>query len=476
MIKIKKNIFILSISCIALLLFSCQSNTNNTPEGWKLIWSDEFNGKALDLKKWDYQLGTGSQYGLDGWGNQEAQYYTKENISLAKGMLVIEAKKEAKNGKTYTSSRVRTVKEDGTILFATTYGRVEARIKLPIGNGIWPAFWMLPASDTYGNWASSGEIDIMEFRGRLPNRSYANLHYGEEWPGNKYSGSLYKYPEGSDGSDFHIYAIEWEPGIIRWYVDDSLFYETSSWWGMAPEADEPYDYPAPYDAPFYILLNLAIGGAFDEYRLPSDSEIPAKMYVDYVRVYEKTAGYNYNVSKPIPERDEKNFALYRKTDQGSFVIDPLFKTLNSDALSTNTMDVQSGQWYTLALAEFGGSAKTSVENDACHIHVQKEGNEVHSVQLLQHHGIAKGYTYLISFDAKSDKDRKIAVKIGGDDDNAWAVYSSQYAPQLTNEYAQYKYRLTMENESDPSARLEFNVGKEKGDVWLKNITVTRIDF
>lgn len=472
------------IQCILLLIiisfiffgFSCQSNAKKTSGDWKLVWSDEFSGKKLDVTKWDYQIGTGSQYGLDGWGNQEAQYYTEQNVSVSKGMLVIEAKKEAYAGKAYTSGRIRSMKDDNTVLYATTYGRIEARIKLPVGNGIWPAFWMLPATDTYGIWASSGEIDIMEFRGRLPNRSYGNLHYGEEWPGNKYSGSLYKYPNDSTGADFHVYAIEWEPGIIRWYVDDDLFYETSSWWAMSPGAKEPYEYPAPYDAPFYILLNLAIGGSFDEYRLPYDSDIPAKMYVDYVRVYEKTTGYNHKVSKPVPVRDEAAFNAYSQYEDASFISDPLFTTVNEEALSYNTMDVNSNQWYALALSEFGGSAKVSVEDDACHIHIIRQGGEVHSVQLLQHHGIAQGYTYVISFDAKAERNRKIAVKLGGDDDNAWAVYSSQYAPELTNEYQNFTYRFTMENVSDPSARLEFNMGKESGDVWLKNISVTQIDF
>ena len=114
---------------------------------WKLVWQDDFNGNKLDLTKWDYQTGTGSQYGLNGWGNDELQYYTPDNVSVKKGNLVIEARKEDKNGMAYTSGRIRSMKDDGTILYAPTFGRVEARMMLPKGDGIWPAFWMLPATD-----------------------------------------------------------------------------------------------------------------------------------------------------------------------------------------------------------------------------------------------------------------------------------------------------------------------------------------
>ncbi|MBP7478849.1 MAG: family 16 glycosylhydrolase [Spirochaetaceae bacterium] len=474
--KMNGSALVLCILMLIIFLTGCTSQPAADIEGWSLVWNDEFSGRKLDTQKWDYQLGTGSQYGLDGWGNQELQYYTKENIRLEKGMLIIEAKKEDKEGKPYTSGRIRTMKDDGTVLFAPLYGRIEARMQLPGGSGIWPAFWMLPADTAYGMWAASGEIDIMEFRGRLPNRTYGTLHYGEQWPGQKNSGSMYKFPEGEDGTGFHTYAVEWEPGIIRWYVDNNLFYETSSWWSMAPEAEEPFPYPAPYDTPFYILLNLAVGGAFDEHRTPDNTDIPAQMIVDYVRVYEKTGGYNHTVTKPVPDRDTASFESYRKTDEGNAVSDESFSSLNTESLSSNTMDKSSGSWYLLALSDFGGRAQASVENGKCRISIIHKGTEVHSVQLLQHLGIAKGYTYILSFEAKAEDNRAISVKIGGDDDNGWAVYSSQYSPSLSTEYTQFKYRFTMENESDASARLEFNVGKQDGDVWIKNICVTQAEF
>lgn len=471
-----KKIATLAVSCVALtaVFTGCTSSPKAEREGWKLVWSDEFNGKTLDRTKWDFQTGTGSQYGLSGWGNEEAQYYTEDNISFEKGNLVIEARKEEKGGKPYTSSRIRT-STDNEALFATTYGRIEARMLLPEGDGIWPAFWMLPATDKYGVWASSGEIDIMEGKGRLANRSYGNLHFGQPWPGNKYTGGMHKFDDETFGEDYHVYALEWEPGVLRWYVDDDMFYETSNWFAMALDADEPYPYPAPFDADFYILLNLAIGGTFDDFRMPGEDDIPARMYVDYVRVYEKEGGYNYDVHKPIPPRDTDKFESYRKADDGNFLMDPEFKTAELEGMATNTMDKASGNWYFLALSDFGGKATAKREDGAFHVSISQLGGEVHSVQLIQHHGIAKGYTYQIVFDAKASSERKMAVKLGGDDDNAWAVYSSAYSPKLTTEYQTFKYRFTMENESDSQARLEFNMGTDPADVWIKNVKVIAVE-
>ena len=138
----------ISVTLIASSILAGCSKQNaaskvKAPEGWHLVWNDEFNGKEIDLTKWDFQLGTGSQYGLEGWGNNELQYYRKENASVKDGNLVLEARKEDFGGCAYTSARLRTVKDDGTELFTKTYGRIEARIKMPTGNGIWPAFWLL---------------------------------------------------------------------------------------------------------------------------------------------------------------------------------------------------------------------------------------------------------------------------------------------------------------------------------------------
>ena len=248
---------------------------------WELIWYDEFLGETLDLTKWSYQIGNSYQ----GWGNYEAQYYTKENVSVKEGMLIIEARKEDMQGCGYSSGRIRTITEDGQILFSTQGGKIEARISMPIGDGLWPAFWMMPVGNDYGLWPLSGEIDVMEAKGRIPNSVLGTIHFGESAPNNKKMTGDY-YFEDSNISDFHVYAVEWDTNEIKWLVDNKVYYKTSDWYTVGEEG-EVCDYPAPFDKPFYLLLNLAVGGIFDNFILPKDEELPAQMKVDYVRVYKK---------------------------------------------------------------------------------------------------------------------------------------------------------------------------------------------
>ncbi len=252
---------------------------------YTITWCDEFTGEGdnvnaqgLDLDKWGVQTGTGTEYGLEGWGNGELQYYREENARVEDGRLLIEARNNSYEGADYTSARLRTEPT-----FSQTYGRFEAKIKLPEGEGLWPAFWMLPQDDVYGGWAASGEIDIMEAKGRLPDQSSGAIHYGGQWPDNTYTHGEYDFPEGRDITDFNVYAIEWEEDEMRWYVNDTLFFTAKLW------HTEGHDYPAPFDQDFHLLLNLAIGGHFDEYRTPPDSlfDEPVVMEVDYVRVYQK---------------------------------------------------------------------------------------------------------------------------------------------------------------------------------------------
>ena len=477
----------ISVTLIASSILAGCSKQNaaskvKAPEGWHLVWNDEFNGKEIDLTKWDFQLGTGSQYGLEGWGNNELQYYRKENASVKDGNLVLEARKEDFGGCAYTSARLRTVKDDGTELFTKTYGRIEARIKMPTGNGIWPAFWLLPATTDYGIWASSGEIDILEAKGRLPNRVYGTVHFGQAWPGNKYSGGMYKFPAGETIADFHVYSLEWEPGLLRWLVDGNLYYETQQWWSLGAGESEPYPYPAPYDKPFYILLNFALGGNYDGGVAPEASDLPAQMLVDYVRVYDKNEAYATNVTRPTPQRDETNFKSFTTSDGKNFIFDSGMQNAitdpnNTSMLSNENMDVHERAWYFLGLSDFGGSAISKAEKsdgiDGRRVQIKNVGNQNYSVQLIQHLPVAKGYSYKIQFDAKASAARKIAIKLGGDADNSWAVYSPEYYPELSTETKHFSYFFTMENDTDPTARLEFNLGLDSNDVWIGNVSVTQ---
>lgn len=237
--------------------------------GWVIAWHDEFDGSELDLKNWTFDIGGG------GWGNQEWEAYTNrpENVRVEDGMLVIEAREEPEliAGRNYSSARIKT---QG--LHAWQYGRIEARIKLPYGQGIWPAFWMLGDDLSKKGWPAAGEIDILEFIGKEPDHIYATVH-APGYSGGNGVGSSLVVSEQSLKNDFHVYAIEWEENEIRWYFDEQQYFKLT-----------PDDVPDKwiFDHPFFIILNLAVGGRWPGY--PNKTTVfPQFLYVDYVRVYQK---------------------------------------------------------------------------------------------------------------------------------------------------------------------------------------------
>jgi len=247
-----------------------QQCQNPTP-----IWADEFDGTAIDTTKWDVMLGDGCSYGICGWGNNELQSYQAENITVANGILSISAKKERVRAKNYTSGRIRTANMPSGGQW--TNGRFEARIKLPDGTGLWPAFWMLPTDPDVG-WPMSGEIDIMEATGQADMFAFGTLHYGQLWPDNEWtSNRILKQPD-SWSADFHEYAVEWEPNEIRWYLDDVLYSVKTP----ADMSDSAYWTFENYQ--YHFLLNLAVGGNIGG--TVDDSMLPNTMQVDYVRVYD----------------------------------------------------------------------------------------------------------------------------------------------------------------------------------------------
>lgn len=238
-------------------------------KGYTLTWADEFDGDTLNEAYWTHQVGNGGSEGIYGWGNNEKQVYRAESTSLADGIMTITASIQ---GSYICSSRIITRDK-----FEFTYGRVEARMKLPAGQGFWPAFWLLPSEDNpYGSWPTSGEIDIMEARGRVTNTVSGALHYGTP---HQYQTQSYIMEQGETIMNWHVYALEWEEDEIRWYCDDELYFTATTWSSNAAE------YPAPFDSDFYILFNLAVGGTFDNNLQPTIDMYPAEMKVDYVRVY-----------------------------------------------------------------------------------------------------------------------------------------------------------------------------------------------
>ena len=257
------------------------------PEGYYLVWHDEFDGDELDSSNW------AGEYHRPGWVNNELQTYVVDgdNYFVEDGDLVIQPLTGTNdNGRAfYTSGRINTYH-----LHAFTYGRVEARIRVPQGQGFLPAFWMMSDDESYGSWPKSGEIDIMEILGSDTDTLYGTLHYGNPHMQNQ---GIYDLSSGDFASEYHVFAVEWEPGEIRWYCDDVCYYATSYWYS-AMDGQEPNEYPAPFNQPFYIILNVAVGGNWpgdpDETTLFDES---AQMRVDYVRVFQRDA-YDDNVTCP----------------------------------------------------------------------------------------------------------------------------------------------------------------------------------
>lgn len=234
---------------------------------YSLVWSDEFNGTSINTNNWTFEIGTGS----NGWGNNELQYYTNrpENARIENGNLVIEARQESYGGRNYTSARLKT---QGKQTFK--YGKIEARIKMPKGQGIWPAFWTLGSDITTVGWPRSGEIDIMEHVNN-ENNTYGYIHWFNN--GNvSYGGASHTI----DVTDYHVYSIEWTPSSIKWFVDGIQFREAN----IANNINGT----GAFHKEHFLLLNMAIGGNWPG-SPNSSTAFPAKMYVDYVRVYQDIA-------------------------------------------------------------------------------------------------------------------------------------------------------------------------------------------
>lgn len=264
------------------LFLMARSPVYANPAEWSLVWRDEFDGpsgSAVDSSKWSFDIGVGPNF--DGWGNNELETYTarRQNSSLKGGFLVIKALKETFTGpdnrnRNYTSARLLTKGR-----FAQTYGRVEARIKLPYGQGIWPAFWMLGDNIDSVSWPACGEIDIMENIGKEPSIVHGTLH-GPGYSGGSGITASYSLANGRKFSDdFHTFAVEWEPNVIRFYVD-GLLYKTRT------PADLPAGSSWVFDHPFFIILNVAVGGGWPG-NPDATTVFPQQMMVDYVRVYQR---------------------------------------------------------------------------------------------------------------------------------------------------------------------------------------------
>ncbi len=268
--KIKSSIVISLLLCVITIgVFNCSTDETQTVTNFtNLTWEDEFDvDGALNSDYWDYNIGG------DGWGNNELQYYTDrlENVKVEDGMLHITALQESFEGSEYTSARIITKGK-----FEQTYGRYEARIKLPWGQGIWPAFWLLGADIDTNPWPNCGEIDVMENRGQEPTLINGTVH-GPGYSGGESITKAYELDSDRFDTDFHIFGIEWGPSYINFYVDDVLYNQIT-----------PDDVTGEwvYDHDFFIIMNVAVGGNY--VGSPNENTVfPQTMMVDYVKVYQE---------------------------------------------------------------------------------------------------------------------------------------------------------------------------------------------
>lgn len=237
-----------------------------------LVWSDEFNGKTLDTNYWSYETGDGCPANC-GWGNNELEWYTasNENLFFRNGNLVIKAIKKSTNGKEYTSAKIVSRGKK-----SIRFGRIDMRAKLPVGKGIWPAFWMMPQKEIYGGWPTSGELDIMEMIGHEANKSYGTLHFGPG-PGSVQLGGNYQLPSGIFNDDFHLFSLIWRKDNISWLIDGKEYSSHS----IAEFGTNQY----PFNEEFYFILNLAVGGNWPG-SPDGTTSLPQEYIVDYIRVYQ----------------------------------------------------------------------------------------------------------------------------------------------------------------------------------------------
>lgn len=458
-------------------------NNKQNKSQWSLVWSDEFSGPEIDRSKWTYDIGNWivdeDGNGItSGWGNNEKEYYTdsSENAFIEDGKLVIKAKKEQVTDQfgtyDYTSAKLKTKG-----LFSKKYGRYEIKAKLPTGKGLWPAIWMLPEEDKYGSWAASGEIDIMEAWGSRPNTVSGTIHYGEGWPNNKYTGKEFELPENRGIDKWHTYALEWEPGELRWYVDGELYQTQNKWYSKGKDNAANFSYPAPFDQEFYLVMNLAVGGWFDG-EVDETTKFPSQMEVDYVRVYDlKNRDYREPVEPPAEPVELPNNAK-QPLEDGNLIYDQNYEKPIT-VVDQPLKELDPMYWNFVKLPEFGGAGTLEVKGidgrNFAKTNITNAGTQLYSLQMIQNISLGNGGKYKVSFDAKSNAARNVMVKVGAGAERGWVKYSNEESFQLTDELQTYEFTFDMLNDTDISARLEFNLGGNgTNPVWIGNVRVEDI--
>ena len=429
---------------------------------YTLVWSDEFNETSLNTNNWT-AADTGVVY------NNELEAYKPDNVYLENGKLVLEAKVEEYKGKAYTSGKVVTKGKQ-----AWTYGRFEIRAKMPESQGIWPAIWMLPEDDNiFGGWPQGGEIDILELLGHEPNKIYGTIHYGNPHASGQ---GEYTLENGKFSDGYHLYAFEWDPNEMRWYIDGQLYYTENNWYSRDVSEADSLTYPAPFNRDFHLIMNLAVGG--DWPGNPDETTVlPSKMYVDYVRVYERNGG----IYPPAGERPESNDSDARPPlEDGNYIYNGSFdeqvEGVDGMVNDGETDEVPNTSYWTFSHVEANnGVAVASNDNGALKLEISEPGNNTYSVQVYQKPiNLEKSDSYRVTFDAWASTGRNITVKVGSEGPG-WINYSGDRTIAITTTQDTYTFDFKMTGDTNPAARIEFNVGAAGANtVWIDNVKVEKL--
>ena len=355
--------------------------------------------------------------------------------------------------KSYTSGRISTQN-----LKTFTYGRFEVKAKVPKGQGYLPAFWLMANDENvYGQWPRCGEIDCMEVMGQDTNKLYGTIHYGNPHAESQGTYTI-KDGEESFSDDFHTFTCDWEPGKITWYVDGIKYHEESNWHSTT-EGQGTLTYPAPFDQPFYIILNLAVGGSWVGNPNEKTNFDNNPFVVDYVRVYQKDS-YDENVTRPEVKFEPTN----EPDESGNYIKNSTFAEAEDLTDDTN--------WKFITALD--GAATAEIKDNSMVIKTEKAGTVDYSVQLVQANvPFEKGATYEVSFDAQASENRKMNVDVKAPD-RGYQSYMKTLVPELTTEMKHFSTQFVMKADSDVNGRLEFNMGNAgSGDIVLKNVVVRK---
>jgi beta-glucanase (GH16 family) len=428
-----------------------QTDREDVPQivGYSLLWNDEFNGDTLEEENWTREV-------CDPFCiNNELQAYTAkdENIFIKDGTLVLKAIRttDEEGNLTYTSGKVTSQSKQDFL-----YGKVVVSAKVPEGQGLWPAIWMMPQDpETYGLWPECGEIDVMEILGNQTNIAYQTLNYGEPHCQQQ---AMKMLDGGSFSDSFHEYSVEWEPGEIRFYIDGERIQTMNDWFTADAGGDEEM-YPAPFDQAFFVQMNLAVGGDWPGNPDETTDFSKAEFIIDYVRVYRK-AEYDTNVTKP-----DKVFR--QPTADGNLIY-------NGDFAETTDLSGQSDWFFRLYN---GGMGFATVVDRTIVITSEKEGTENYSIQLVQPNlPLIHGQKYRITFDAKAAEARNMTICVSAPM-NGWICYLPENLLKLNTEWTTFTYEFEMTGKDDNNALLEFNMGQKGSiaEISLRNVRLVMIE-